>query len=110
MTFVRPFFVPSGRYRLEIDLTAVPHKAEEEQPLAAIQIHMPNKPRIKLAPIRIGTTHAVVEFDAKNLGGPTSGAPLWISVVAQAAESIEISAIKLTLIERSRIDPLRIFR
>ena len=109
-TIVRPFFAPSGRYRLEIDLTSVPPKPEEDQPLAAIHIYMHNKPRIKLALIRIGTTHAVVEFDARNLGGPTSGAPLWITVVAEAAESIEISAIKLTLIKRSGIDPLRIFR
>lgn len=110
MAIVRPFFAPSGKYRVEIDLTAVPHKPEEGQPLAELHIYMDRKPRIKRVPIRIGTTHAVVEFNVKNLGGPTSGAAVWMNVVAQAAESIEISSIKLTLIKPSGIDPLRIFR
>jgi hypothetical protein len=110
MAYVRPMFLPSGRYRVDIELTSVPHEVQEGNPVAEVSVRMDRKGELRHFSIKPGVTHAEFQFRAANLGGPTSGAWSWMTIVPAAAESIEISSITLTLVEPHRIDPLRIFR
>jgi hypothetical protein len=105
-----PMWVPSGRYRLDIDLSAVPRTDSGRDPqLAQVVVHGGTAPRKDLW-IEAGKTRGTIELNVRNRGGPTSGDLLWIQVYPRDVESFELTGMTLTLLEQRRVDPFRIFR
>ena len=116
MALVRSFLLPSGIYRADFELSAVPI-AGSGAPVADIYVEMERRPRplrhFLVQPAPPGppaTIHAVFEFTVRNIGGPTSGDLLWMNVFPRDAESIEIRGLTVTLVKQRSIDPLRVFR
>jgi hypothetical protein len=103
---VVPMWLPSGRYRIDLDVTSLP--SSNNEPAAEIVVRE-ERTLIGRFPIDARTRHAVVEFDVDNRGGPTSGEIVGIDVMALSAESIELDALTLTLVEARGIRPFQIF-
>ena len=105
-----PMYVPGGRYRLEIELSAASTSANAE-PVAEVVVRVEGRRRVQRFPISAGTRRAVLEIQVKNPGGATtSGNAMTIAILPRAAESLELSAMKLTLIALDTIAPFEIFR
>jgi hypothetical protein len=105
----RPLFVPSGRYRLELDLSTIA-QAGSTRPVAEVVIAMDYHPRVERFPIAAGVQHAVLEVDIDRVGDAVSGDNVSISLVAGAAESIDLTAMTLTALSLRGISPFQIFR
>jgi hypothetical protein len=105
---INPMYLPSGRYRLELELSATATSSTE--PIAEFRVRQDHRGEISRSSIATGDDHPSVTFDIDNRGGPTSGAAVVIDVVASAARSIEISGATLTMLEQSGVSPFGIFR
>jgi hypothetical protein len=105
----RPLDVPSGRYRLEVELSAVP-SSTGAGPVVEIVVKVERRKRIDRFPIEAGIRHAVMEINVENRGGPTSGDAVVVSVMPRAADAVELSGMTLTLIKARGIAPFQIFR
>lgn len=102
-------WLPSGRYRLAVDIAAIP-QVPGAAPVAEVVVRMERrKPDVARLPIAAGSHRVELEFEISNLGGPTSGDLMTAQVLPRAAESIEISGMTLTLIDLHGVDPFRIF-
>jgi hypothetical protein len=105
----RPMYLPSGRYRLEAELAAVPRGAGTE-PVAEITVQVERRARVDRMPVAAGARHVTLEIEIANHGGPTSGDAVVISVLPRTAEAVELSGMTLTLLEQRGISPFEIFR
>jgi len=104
----RDAFVPGGRYRLDLELDALPSGAGGE-PVAEVIVGVEGAPPQRFA-IAAGTHHASLEVELRNPGGATSGYATTIAVNARAAETIELSGMTLTLLALDAVSPFEIFR
>ena len=64
--------LPSGRYRIEVELSAI--AASRTEPVAELSVQQEIRGQIARSSIAASDTHPAVEFEVENRGGPTSGA------------------------------------
>jgi hypothetical protein len=114
LAWINPLWLPSGRYRLAIDLTAVPLTAvptrDRAAPVAEVEVYQQRRGELARFSIAAGASNPSFEFVVDNRGGATSGEAIALSLHAREAESIELSGATLTLLEPRGIAPFRIFR
>jgi hypothetical protein len=110
MAFIRVFWVPSGRYRIDLDLASVPHgpNATAVAELVIEQDHA--KEPIARFPIAPGNDHPSFMINIDNFGGATSGDLIWMNLYTRDADRLDLSSMTMTLVEPKGIDPFRIFR
>jgi hypothetical protein len=101
---VNPMWLPSGRYRLELELEP------SADAVAEIRVRQDVRGEIARASIAPGDAHPAMTFEIENRGGPTSGAAVYIEVSASAAHSVEVSGATLTMTDESGISPFSVFR
>jgi hypothetical protein len=110
LAYIRHFWVPSGRYRIELDLASVP-RTPTSSAVAELVVHMERRTKpIAQFPIPPGATRHTFELDIDNFGGATSGDLLWMYLHTRDAERLDLSSMTLVLVEPKGIDPFRIFR
>jgi hypothetical protein len=111
MAVVRPITLPSGRYRIEVALHAVP-LAGAAGPVAELVVHVPRSARIVTRRFTISADESPrdLEFNVDNFGGATSGAPLWMDLYPRAAASIDLAGITITLVRARQLSPFHIFQ
>lgn len=104
----KPFFVPSGRYRATVEVSAT---GSENEALPRAEFVAALSGRILSRGFLIrGESRAVIEFDVYNHGGPTSGEYLDVFLVAGRAERIEVSGMTVEQLESTGVDVLRLVR
>lgn len=106
LAWINPLYVPSGRYRLTLDMTAVPAR-DRAAPVAEVAVHQDRRGELARFPI---TASPAFELVIDNHGGATSGDAIAFSLHTGDAESIELSGATLTLVDPRGIAPFRIFR
>ena len=106
---ILPMYVPSGRYRLALEVATV---TDPHDPRAAIDVVVQQEHHGEIARTAIspGMTSASLELDIDNLGGPTSGDAIEVRLVAGSATSIDLAGATLTLVDERGVSPFRIFR
>jgi hypothetical protein len=101
----------ADRYQLE--LSATPASANPD-PVAEVVVKVDGRGdavQQQRFPISAGARRAVLEIHVDNPGGATtSGSAMTIAVLPRAAESVELSGMKLTPIALDAIAPFEIFR
>lgn len=106
---INAMWVPSGRYRLDLQLKAVA-LSSADAPVAELHLVQDHVKQARSFPIAAGPGLSSFELEIDNFGGPTSGAAISFSLTTGAAEAIEVAGATLTLVERRRISPFGIFR
>jgi hypothetical protein len=104
----RDAYLPGGRYRLELDLEALPSGTRRE-PVVEVVASVEGATPQRFA-IAAGIHHAVLEVVIENPGGATSGNAMTIAVNAREAETIELSGMKFTPVALDALSPFGIFR
>ncbi len=101
-------WVPSGRYRLDLDLTVVGGGGADS--IAAVTVNQDHHGEIARTPVRAGQSSVSLEFEVDNRGGATSGDAIEALVFAGTADTIQVSGGTLILLEQRGVSPFRIFR
>ena len=107
----RPMYVPAGRYRADVDILVdgpVPPGAVPPSN-GVIVTTLVGTESVARVPVALGARGASFEYVNRNPGGPTSGDNNWFVIDAEAADRVEVRGIRLTRLEASGPDPLRVF-
>lgn len=107
----RPMYVPAGRYRADVDLlvegpSTSPGAAANGLTITALV----GTESVARVPVAIGARSVSFEYVNRNPGGPTSGDNNWFVFDAEAADRVEVRAMRLTRLDATGPDPLRVFR
>jgi hypothetical protein len=106
---INPMFLPSGRYRLEVDLAAEAPSGSTD-PVGELRVLQDGTGVVGRRIVVGGDNQPSMEFEIVNRGGPTSGASEVIDVIAGTATSIAVAGATLTLLDERGISPFQIFR
>jgi hypothetical protein len=106
--WTRPMFAPAARYRADVDLT-VDGPAKPDMPGAIITAYV-GAEKVATVPVAAFATSASFEYVSHNPGGPTSGDNTMFAIDAYSSDRITVRSIRLTRLEASGADPLRVFR
>jgi hypothetical protein len=104
---VRSFILPSGLYEFDLELDS---KAENDSAVAKIEVWMERKTQpLRTFAVAPGVTRAKFKFWVRNLGGPTSGDLVWMYILEQWAEFIELRSLTITQLKPTGAEPFKIF-